>query len=376
MPTQSDRFYREIHGSHTIVSWIDVIGPDQKLIRLPATDGQVDVDRSAAVRRKLSCQCIDPLGLLTPRDDGELLTPYGTELRAYRGVEYADGSQEVCKLGTFRLSKSSISDSNTGSPVIQLEAYDRARTVQRDKFKVPYTIASGTNAMTALKNIIKMTFPAVQYDTITSTVTTTAPLLFDAGSDPWEAVFQLARSMGCEVYFDVEGRLAVLPPNDPNALPSPDFTYVEGEGNTMVDLTKEFNDEGVYNGVIVTGESIGDQLPPVRGEVWDDNPTSPTYRLGPYGEVPLFITDNLAKTEEQCKAIARAQLNLILGAASRIAITGIVNPSYECGDIVRVKRARSKIDGLYSVEAFSIPLRSGTQALTLREQRPTNVNPN
>ncbi|WP_189951483.1 DUF5047 domain-containing protein [Streptomyces roseolus] len=353
-----------------------MIGPDQELIRLPATDGQVDVDRSAAVRRKLSCQCIDPLGLLTPRDEGELLTPYGTELRAYRGIEYSDGTQEVCKLGTFRLSKSSISDSNTGSPVIQLEAYDRARTVQRDKFKVPYTIASGTNAMTALKDIIKMTFPAIQYDTITSTVTTTAPLLFDAGSDPWEAVYQLARSMGCEVYFDVEGRLAVLPPSDLNALPSPDFTYVEGQGNVMVDLSKEFNDENAFNGVIVTGESIGDQLPPVRGEIWDDNPTSPTYRLGPYGEVPVFITDNLAKTEEQCKAIARAQLNLILGAASRIAITGIVNPSYECGDIVRVKRAKSKIDGLYSVEAFSIPLRAGTQALTLREQRPTNVNPN
>ncbi|GHG09673.1 DUF5047 domain-containing protein [Streptomyces hydrogenans] len=373
MGRQSDRFYRSIRESHQIISWIDAITPDQEVIRLPAIDGQVDVDRSAAVRRKLSCQCIDPTGLLTPRANGEVLTPYGTELRAYRGVRYssAEDDWEVCPLGVFRLSKSSISESNTGSPIIQLEAYDRARSVARDKFKTPYTITTGTNAMTALKTIIKMTFPDCQFDTITSTVTTTAPLLYEAGSDPWEAVYALARSMGCEVFFDVEGRLAVLPPHDPNALPSPDFTYVEGQGSTMLELGKEFNDEGVYNGVIVVGESVGDQLPPVRGEAWDENPTSPTYRLGPYGEVPLFITDNLAKTEEQATAIAKAQLALVLGAASKLAITCTVNATYECGDIVRVKRAKSKVDGLYSVEAFSVPLRGMTQALTLREQRPT-----
>jgi hypothetical protein len=371
MARQSDRFYEEIRRSHTTLSWIDVISPDQELIRLPAVDGQVDVDRSAAVRRKLSCQCIDPLGLVTPRDDGEILTPYGTELRAYRGVKYTDGTTEIAPLGVFRLSKSSISDSNTGSPVIQLEAYDRARTIARDKFKVPYTIAAGTNAMTALKAIVKQTFANVVFDTITSAVTTTGPLLYDAGSDPWEAIYQLAKSMGCEAYFDVEGRMAVLPPNDINALPSPDFSYVEGESSTMLDLGREFNDEGVFNGVIVTGESIGDQLPPVRGEAWDESPTSPTYRKGPYGEVPLFVTDNLAKTEEQCKAIAKSQLALILGDASRLSITGIVNPSYECGDIVRVTRAKSKVDGLYSVEAFNVPLRSATQSISLREQRPT-----
>ncbi|MFF5973749.1 DUF5047 domain-containing protein [Streptomyces sp. NPDC012769] len=376
MATQSDRFYEEIKRSHTIVSWIDVISPDQEEVRLPAVEGQVDVDRTAAVRRKLSCQCIDPLGVLTPRTEGEVLTPYGTELRAYRGVRYTDGTEEVCSLGVFRLSKSTISDNNAGSPVIQLEGYDRSRTIARDKFKVPYTIASGTNAMTALKNIVKQTFADAVFNTITSAVATTSPLLYEAGDDPWEAIFALARSMGCEAYFDAEGRMTVLPPGDVNALPSPDFTYVEGEGNTMIDLGREYNDEGVYNGVIVTGESIGDQHPPVRGEAWDMNPTSPTYRFGPYGEVPLFITDNLAKTNDQCQAIAKAQLDLILGAAARLAITGIVNPSYECGDIVEVKRVKAKVDGLYSVEAFSVPLRAATQSLTLREQRPRNVNPN
>lgn len=377
MARQSDRFYSSLRGSHRIISWVDVTAPDQETIRLPAVDGQVDVDRSAAIRRKISCNCIDPTGLLTPRENGEILTPYGTELRAYRGIRWSDAEDdyEVSSLGVFRLSRSAITDNNAGSPTIQLEGFDRARTISRDKFKIPYVIDAGTNAMTALKFIAKMTFADLEYDTITSAVTTTAPLLWDAGSDPWEAIAHLARSMGCEAYFDVEGRLAVLPPHDISALPSPDFTYVEGQGNIALDMAREYNDEGVYNGVIVVGESVGDQLPPVRGEAWDLNPTSPTYRYGPYGEVPLFLTDNLAKTETQCQQIAQAQLSLILGATSRLGITGIVNPSYECGDIVRVKRAKAKIDGLYVVDAFTVPLRAMTQTISLREQRAGNDNP-
>lgn len=377
MGRQTDRFYESIKKSHRVISWVDVIAPDQEVVRLPALDGQVDVDRSAAVRRKLTASCIDPTGLVTPREKGELLTPYGTELRAYRGVRYGDDPDdyEVCPLGVFRLSKSGITDNNTGSPTISLEAFDYSRTISRDKFKTPYAIDANVNVMDALKDIVKRTFPDVQFDTISSVMTTVAPILYQANADPWEAVSFLARSMACEVYFDVEGRLVVAPPHDINALPSPNFTYVEGQSNTMLDLTREYSDEGVFNGVIVTGESMGDELPPVRGEAWDENPTSPTYRHGPYKEVPTFITDNLAKTEEECTAIAQSQLALVLGASAKLGATGIVNPSYECGDIVRVKRDKAKVDGLYTIDTFSVPLRSATQTLGMREQRPANDNP-
>ncbi|MFF8831392.1 DUF5047 domain-containing protein [Streptomyces sp. NPDC015131] len=368
MARQTDRFYETIRRSHDYFSYVDVISPDLETIRLPAVSGSVDIDRTAAVRRKLTCSSVDPLGVLTPREDGEVLTPRGTELRAYRGVRYPDGTEEVCPLGVFRLSKASISDTTGGSPTIDLECFDRSRTIARDKFTVPYTIASGTNVLTAIKHIVQRTFPAAQYDAITSTLTTTAPLLFDAGNDPWEAVTQLATSMGCEIYFDVEGRLVIAPPEDINALPAPDFTYIEGDGCTMIDLSRVYSDEPGHNGVIVTGESPGDEKPPVRGEAWDMNPTSPTYRFGPYGEVPMFHSDNLVKTNEEAQAVAQGILAAVLGASSQLSITATVNPSYEAGDVVEVRRDRSGVAGLYSVDAFNVPLRDGTQSLTLRQR--------
>lgn len=374
MATQTDEFYRRIRRSHNVVSYVELIAPDQEAQPLRVLEGEVSVDRTAQVRRSLNCRVVDPVGDITPRETGEILTPYGTELRAYRGIEWRDNSgalvQEVCPLGVFRLAKSSIVYKADGSTEIQLESYDRSRTIQRDKFLTPYTVEAGTNILAAIKEIVKRTFPGVEYDTISTTLTTTAPMLLDTGNDPWEVLTGLAKSMGCEIYFDVEGRLVVAPPPDLAAMPAPDFTYIEGDHCTMIDLSREFSDDNAFNGVVVTGESPGDEMPPVRGEAWDDSPASPTYRLGPYGEVPMFITDNTAKTEEDCVKIAKAELALVLGRPAALGINALVNPSYEAGDVVQVRLNKAGVDGLYGLDAFNVPLTgSATQRLTVRERR-------
>lgn len=374
MASQTDEFYDRIRRSHTVVSYVDVISPDQEVHRLLALDGEVACDRTAQVRRSLNCRAVDPTGEITPRATGEILTPYGTELRAYRGIKWQaeDGSwkEEVCALGVFRLSRSSIAYKADGSSDISLEAYDHSRTIQRDKFVAPYIVAANTNVLTAIKEIVKRTFPDAEYDAIGTTLVTSAPMLLDTGSDPWEACTNLAKSMGCEIYFDVEGRIVVAPPPDIHALPAPDFTYYDSDGGHMIDLARDFADENGFNGVVVTGESPGDEKPPVRGEAWDETPTSPTYRYGDYGEVPMFLTDNTAKTEEDCNKIAKAQLALLIGAPAQLSITALVNPSYEAGEVVHIKLDRADIDGLYGLDAFNVPLAaSATQRLALRERR-------
>lgn len=370
MARMTDRFLEEIRRSHRFISYVDVIGPDQELIRLPATDGDVKVDSTAEIRRTCSIKCVDPTGDLTPTGHGGILTPYGTEIRPYRGVVYDNGEVEVAPLGVFRLAKSAVDDSTGGSPEISLEGFDRSRTVKRDKFTTPYVVEEGTNLLAAIQDILERTFPDLTYDSITTEQVNTAPRLYDAGADPWQACTELASAMGCVIFFDVDGSVRIAPPVDINALPAPDFTYIEGSGCTMTDLSRVFTDEPGFNGVILTGESPGDELPPVRAEVWDEEPTSPTYRYGPYGEVPTFITDQLVKTEEEAQAAAQAHLNSVLGFSAELDITATVHPGLDAGDVVEVRRARTGISGLYAVDAFSVPLgKSGTQGITLRQKR-------
>ena len=373
MARASQRFLNEIHGSHTVVSYVDIIAPNQDVKRLVAVDGEVNVDRTAQYRRAGRIECIDPLLEYVPEGDFGTLTPFGTEVRPYRGVRYADGTEEVLPLGVFRISRSRFQESSGNSSAgvrISLELFDRSRVVSRDKFINPYQIPQGSNVINSIKVILERTFPDLQYDAISSPLTTTAPIVYDTSDDPWVAVTELATSVGCEIYFDVNGWVVIAPPTDIDALPAPDFEYVEGPRSTMIDLSKEFSDEPGYNGVIVTGESHSDELPPVRAEAWDMEPSSPTYRYGPYGEVPHFQTDNNVKTVADAQKVADSLLKGMIGFSSQLSVSSWTNPALEAGDVVQVTRSKMHVDELYAVDAFTVPLRKdGVQSLKLRTRR-------
>ena len=261
METATAKFLAEIRRSHQVYSYIDVISPTNEVKRLTATGGGVTEDASADVRRRCSVTCVDPTGELTPTGAEDLLTPYGTELRPYRGVKYADGTIEVMPLGVFRISQVDVDDQVGGSPDIKIEAFDRSRTVARDKFIEPYTVEAETNIIEAIKTILARTFPALEYDAVSTELETTAPLIYDANTSPWEAVESLAVSVGCLVYFDARGRVVIAPPADIDALPAPSFEYVEGRGCTMLNLASKFTDEPGFNGIVLTGEAVGDETP-------------------------------------------------------------------------------------------------------------------
>lgn len=370
METATDEFLAEIRRSHHVVSWVDVTSPTGETKRLSATGGSVTEDATAEIRRRCSLSCYDATGDLTPKSAEDLLTPYGTELRPYRGVMYADGRTEVMPLGVFRISQVDVDDSVGGSPDIKIEAFDRSRTVIRDKFTEPYTVAKDTNLITAIKAIIARTFPDAEYDAISTTMTTSAPLVFDANTSPWEAVNSMARSLGCEVFFDARGRVVIAPPADIDALPGPDFEFIEGTGCTMTNIKSKFTDEPGFNGIVLVGASLGDEKPPVRAVVWDSEPTSPTYHLGPYGEVPDFQTDENVKTEAEATNAAKSLLQGYLGFSDQVLITCWPNPALTCSSIVQVERERSGATGLYSVDAITTPLAAAEAgSVTVRRKR-------
>lgn len=374
MLVSTDAFLAEVRKSHTVVSYVDVITHDNRTFRLDATDGSVTGDRTADIRRRCTASCIDRTGDITPINAESILTPFGTDLKVYRGVAYTSGaragSEEVLLLGTFRLSKASVKDSVGGSPAISLEAYDYSRTIMRDKFTDVYTVSTGTTVIQAIKDIAARTFPDLNFDVFESTVTTATPLVFDANSDPWQAMNQLATSAGCEVYFKADGSLKIAPPVDIDHLPAPQWTFIEGRGCTMLDLDVVFTDEPGYNGVVLTAEAAGSDSPPIRSIVWDDEPSSPTYHLGPYGEVPMFVTDSTITTQADADAAAAAQLNQVLGFSSQISLTSFVNPALEPNDVIQVTRERSGVNSKFAIDSITIPLRAGgTSSVSARQKR-------
>lgn len=375
----SDRFLHDIRYSHEVFAFVDVIGANNQTYRLHTTDGNVQEDRTADIRRRANINCVDPTGAITPTTADSILTPFGAQIRPYRGIKYPDGTTEVVPLGWFFISKSQVSDvpggassSTGGTPGIAIEAYDAARKIQRAKFVSPYTIAVGTNVVAAIQAIIARTFDNLEYDVIDTTVVTPAVLTFDVDSDPWAAATGLATSIGCELFFDVLGRVVIAPPLDVDALPSPDFSYIDGHGSSLLDLEVIFTDDPGYNGVVLTSDAPGDDAPPIRSVVWDEEPTSPTYHQGAYGEVPFFVTDNTITTQDQADAACAALLATLLGYASQLAITTAVNPALCSGSVIQVHRPRTGVMDTFLVDGGTTPmLANETMNLVLRQRRTT-----
>jgi len=82
----SEAFQAAVRGPHTAVCKVEVVRDGAVVATLDVHDGSVDADRSAAQLRRFTAEVADPRGELTPRYLRDMLTPFGTQVRLFRGV--------------------------------------------------------------------------------------------------------------------------------------------------------------------------------------------------------------------------------------------------------------------------------------------------
>lgn len=330
---------------------------------LRVTGGSVEVDGNADVRRRCSLTVVDDTGVLVPNDAGDPLSPYGNEVRVYRGVSTSATGDELVPLGTFRIASAHVDSFG----VIAVQGFDRARAVSRARFETPYTVPSGIDYSGAIVALITSRLPYVTTSVAAVVTSTSTVLVFDQGSDPWEAAQNMAESIGCELFFDPMGVCVLRPRPDPVNDPIV-ATYAPGATATILSVENALDDEPGYNGVVVDGEPPN--LAPVHAVVYDADPASPTYANGPYGKVPMFYRSQYITTIEQATAAANAFLRANRGGTEQLTFEAIPNPAHDAGDLVRVTRTEIGVDDAYVVESFGIPLAvDGSMKVTTRKRR-------
>lgn len=355
----SARFQAALRNSHKVYEYVDVVSPSNQSVRLHVTTGSITVDRTAQFRRAAMITCFDPDGSVTPKNAESILGIYGTTVLPYRGIQYSDGTVEVYPLGIYNLANLTVTEANplnAAGTTIQFQAYDQSRAISRNKFQSPLTIAAGALVTTSIQQIVQMTYPSQQFKSITHHMTNPYALTYAPGDDPWKACNDLASAIGCQIFYDTEGYCVINTPPDISNLGSPDWDYVEGQGCTMTDISAVYTDEPGYNGVVLTGSSTGTDDPPVQGQAWDDDPTSPTYRYGPYGQVPYYVTNSLITTVDDANASATSLLNLNLGFASEMDISCWTNPAIDVDDVIKVERSKVNATGKYVLDSMQLPM--------------------
>lgn len=334
------------------------------------TDGQTTQDRDDAIRGKGTLTLASESRLVIPRDANDLLVPYGTEWRPWRGIRFPNGTTEYKSLGIYIITKTDIQDTGDGILVV-LDGQDRSRKVQRAKFNRLYTVKKDTPADQAIINIVEHQLPGAFEYSMGGIDDPLPQMVFNSGDDPWAACVKIAANVGCEVYFDENGVLTMAPVPDQRQDPV-DWVFEEGENCTLLNIERAMEvGDTVYNHVIVTGEAV-DNAPVVRAEAFDDNPDSPTFwQSKGFGDVPLFYSSKFIKTQAQAQRVANSRLRKSLGRQETITWNSAPNPAMMPGDIGSYNRKLSRLRNSEAIiDMLSMPLVADRGMQGISRRRP------
>jgi hypothetical protein len=328
-------------------------------ISVPAHDvveGEVVADATAAVRRNFDLIVVDRDGVLMPSGPADALLPYGTEVTLRWGMVIPGAATEWVSLGVFRLTNVRAEDNASGERVVHLKGFDRASAVTRP-FTQPYATGGGANYAQAIAEVITARYPTATFN-FAATTFLAPPLTIGTDADPWQFCLDAAASVGLDLFVDRAGVFVLrAPPSRRDALA---WTFFEGQGAITLDIARIWSEENTYNGVIVTSSNSG-SAGVVRAEAWDDDPSSPTYRRGRFGENPKPITSPFITNNAQGEVLADLELRRLLRRADALEFSCVPNPALDPDDLVRVMRNGLALDERYLLERLSMPLTPDTE---------------
>ena len=346
----------------------------KSVIKVTASDGTelaigagstVSMDSTRDIGRTCSLEVM-PTATMSSDDIYYLLTRPGLELTVKRGLTI-NGVDELVPLGVFSTDDAEQSKSVSGS--VKWNGSDRSKKVARNRFLDPFQITAGTTLAAAGTNLIQSRLNNASCDFSNVTETINAQVIFEAGanSDPWKSARKLFADYGYDLRFDGLGVARAVAIPDP-ATQSAVFDFGKGDTAMVLDGTAKASLEGVYNGVIATGE--GTDVPtPVRAEVWDTDPASPTYYLSGFGRVPYFFSSSLLTTTDEASKAASTILARVKGRSQKLSWPAIVNPALEPLDIVTVTFWSSTSKTV--LDSLTIPL--GENASMTANARETSI---
>lgn len=278
---------------------------------------------------------------------------YGAMLQPYA---YEDTVEEV-PLGVFVLTEVNIQEEQQGA-TMEIIGVDRSIRIQKAQWVDPFPIAAGTNLGTALELILSNRWSGVEFEFAATTRTVPAVALGlqsgGAGRDPWADSLKLAAAGGLDLYFDGSGVAALEPTADPSEA-TPVESYVEGADAMLLGAQRRISTDQTFNGVVVSGEGTTVR-PPVRATLFDEDPASPTYRFGAFGDRPVFLSSAVVTSASAAQIVAAAQLSKVKGAEENVDWTQVCDPSLDVGDVILVENTGTRLSKIMVLDKLQIPL--------------------
>lgn len=307
---------------------------------IPVESWSVTADRKSQIRRTASVRIVDG-DILADFLSGEL-DARRVEFLISAGVVYADGSTELVPLGMFGIENMSWSE---GDAALDLTLQDRTqhnkRRSQDGLLLTGLTFPQGVRYMVNyFFNFGSLPFsvdPSLSSDIIPNSAIYSGNFI--------DIADEVAAAIGAEWYFDVDGGLAVVPV--PFVDPSDDINDMDwvidaGDLGVLISAQRQITYTDLANYIRVTGGpqdsgTAGLFNTPLSVEVYDTDPTSLTYVLGPLGYMVREFSRQDINTSPELTAFATAKLNEYRGIPRSLSLEHLMNPALQPGDKVAVQ---------------------------------------
>lgn len=377
MPRYTDPFLEALMYSHQVNVRAELwpVGAVRGL-PLAIASGSVTADRNAVVRRTTQL-VVDPA--FAPASIRDALTPYGAQLRIWRGIRYINGAVE--EYPVFQGRVESVDNAIEG---VTVRASDRAADIVDAKFTSPAegVATYNVNVTAEASRLIKAVLPTatVTIESTSQVKTTRAQVSEQERAD---LITMLVTSAGAEWFADTSGIFHIPPlPAVITASTLPVWIVDSGDLGVSIARAATMDRQGVYNQVVVDGEATGGTVGahgfwhvPAPGEPGHD-PTNPMYYGGPFGKVTGFFTGQPVTSTQAAIDLAKTLCLNSIAKTRSITVSCVPNPKLGLGQVVRVYGLDEGIDGMYFVQTIELPLDPDTEmSLSLSENVEETTSP-
>lgn len=316
---------------------------------------------SATLTSRVSRQCdITVTEDLYPYEAAELLAPYGNIIRAWRGIQFADGTRFRWIVFIGRIQETTLEADGT----CNVSASDFATEIVDAKFLTPQNSTPGVSVTQQMLSLISEGYEQADFGTSDVSSVPVAPLTWQ--TDRASALDELGTSIGFFWYPLANGDF-VLRQYPWTVQATPVVTYSDDEGGSIVSSQATRTREGIYNSLTVTGERLnGDAA--VYAIAQDTNPASPTDVNGPFGLRHLLLRLQTPGTQGAAQGAANDNLRRLISLTDTWSWEMTPDAALELGDTVLLNvRGRPPITQV--VASMRIPLDlSGMMAVEGRAQ--------
>lgn len=321
---------------------------------LEVTGGTVTCDETSKVRRTLQLPVADVQ--LDPQDASDLLAPFGTEVHMFAGMEFS-GNTELVPVGIFGLQ--TVGRSGWTSDLV-LNGVDRSGGLAEARFLQPWNTYAGTPVLEEIAAMILSVYPDVEVYDLTGSEAVCRASTWDR--ERWDAIDNLAKGIGAEVFFDQAGRVIIRDVTTVAGLEvfgqDPVLVHANRDDSDLLEVSTSMTRADVYNLVVASS----DQEVPVSAIAYQ---SSGPLRYRPGFQKPRFFTTPVVTTYDGIAKSAVSILSRSIAYSRKVTVEMIPDPALDCGSLVDLTLPDDTVSRRI-LSTFTLPLGAGGMSVATR----------